>query len=535
MSVVNVQPGPQYRVEVRTKGVQGTAGIVQEVVAGTNVTVDNTDPHRPVVSATGGGGGGGVSSVVAGMGIEVNSANPAAPVVGVNSQTQASLSLAESALQPGDIAPVATSGNYSDLSGKPTLGTAAAQDAAAFATAAQGAKADTAIQTIVAGGNITVDNTDPQNPIVSSSGGGGGGGSVTSVAMTVPTGLSVAGSPVTTSGTLALSHASGYQAYTSAEASKLAGIEAGADVTDATNVSAAGAFMTASDDLDDISEGATNKHFTSTEKTKLSGIASGATANSADATLLDRANHTGTQLAATISDFSTAADARVSAAIGVTVQAYSAKLAAFAGLTGAADKLAYFTGASSMSTADLTSVARTLLAQTTQSNMRSTGLGLTSDGSSLVTAANYAAMRTLLSLGGAALLNVGTTNGTVAAGDDSRVTGALQAGTEDQTISGGARVTVKDLGSKSSGTVTPDPGDRPHQKYTNTGAHTLAPGSNYGDYYLDIINGSGAGAITTTGWTKVSGDSFTTTNGHKFRCGCSVTADGSTLVVLALQ
>lgn len=108
-------------------------------------------------------------------------------------------------------------------------------------------------------------------------------------------------------------------------------------------------------------------------------------------------------------------------------------------------------------------------------------------------------------------------------------------GTANITITGGARITVLDLGSKSSGTVTPDPGGRPHQKYTNTGAHTLAPGSNYGDYYLDILNGSGAGAITTTGWTKVSGDSFTTTNGHKFRCGCSVTADGSTLVVLALQ
>lgn len=42
------------------------------------------------------------------------------------------------------------------------------------------------------------------------------------------------------------------------------------------------------------------------EKTKLAGIATGATANSADATLLARANHTGTQLAATISDLSAA-------------------------------------------------------------------------------------------------------------------------------------------------------------------------------------------------------------------------------------
>lgn len=43
--------------------------------------------------------------------------------------------------------------------------------------------------------------------------------------------------------------------------------------------------------------------YSSAEKTKLSGIATAATANSSDATLLARANHTGTQLAATISDF----------------------------------------------------------------------------------------------------------------------------------------------------------------------------------------------------------------------------------------
>lgn len=42
---------------------------------------------------------------------------------------------------------------------------------------------------------------------------------------------------------------------------------------------------------------------TSTDKSKLDGIATGATANSSDATLLARANHTGTQAASTISDF----------------------------------------------------------------------------------------------------------------------------------------------------------------------------------------------------------------------------------------
>ena len=41
------------------------------------------------------------------------------------------------------------------------------------------------------------------------------------------------------------------------------------------------------------------------DKTKLDGVASGATANSTDATLLARANHTGTQAASTISNFDT--------------------------------------------------------------------------------------------------------------------------------------------------------------------------------------------------------------------------------------
>lgn len=53
----------------------------------------------------------------------------------------------------------------------------------------------------------------------------------------------------------------------------------------------------------------------SADKIKLDGIASGATVNSSDATLLARANHTGTQLSSTISDFNTAADARVAAGI----------------------------------------------------------------------------------------------------------------------------------------------------------------------------------------------------------------------------
>ena len=47
--------------------------------------------------------------------------------------------------------------------------------------------------------------------------GGGGSGTVTSVAMTVPTGLSVSGSPVTSSGTLAVTYTAGYSIPTTAK------------------------------------------------------------------------------------------------------------------------------------------------------------------------------------------------------------------------------------------------------------------------------------------------------------------------------
>lgn len=51
-------------------------------------------------------------------------------------------------------------------------------------------------------------------------GGGGGSGTVTSVAMSVPTGLSVSGSPITTSGTLAVSFANGYSIPTTTKQSQ---------------------------------------------------------------------------------------------------------------------------------------------------------------------------------------------------------------------------------------------------------------------------------------------------------------------------
>lgn len=52
------------------------------------------------------------------------------------------------------LAPVATAGTYASLTGKPTLGTAADNAEGDFATAAQGAKADTALQPDMAGRSV---------------------------------------------------------------------------------------------------------------------------------------------------------------------------------------------------------------------------------------------------------------------------------------------------------------------------------------------------------------------------------------------
>lgn len=58
---------------------------------------------------------------------------------------------------------------------------------------------------------------------------------------------------------------------------------------------------------------------TSAQFTKLNGVAENATANQSDTYLLDRANHTGTQTASTISDFDAAADSRIANAAGSSV------------------------------------------------------------------------------------------------------------------------------------------------------------------------------------------------------------------------
>jgi hypothetical protein len=185
--------------------------------------------------------------------------------------TAAEGALAGTALQPGAQIP------WTDVTGKPAtfppdltahLGAAdphpqyltAAEGSAAFATAAQGALAGTALQP-----GAQIPWTD-----------------VTGRPATFPPDL-----------TAHLGAADPHPQYLTTAEGTAAFAALGHGHAAATG--AAAGFMAAAD------------------KAKLDGIATGATANAADAALRDRATHTGTQAASTISDFGEAVDDRVAA------------------------------------------------------------------------------------------------------------------------------------------------------------------------------------------------------------------------------
>ena len=104
--------------------------------------------------------------------------------------------------------------------------------------------------------------------------------------------------------------------------------------------------------------------------------------------------------------------------------------------------------------------------------------------------------------------------------------------TEGLPETGGTTITSKNLGNIASGTLTIDVGARKLQHYSNVGAHALSPGGNTGFCYLDITNGTGAGAITTSGWDKLVG-SFTTNVGDQFRCLATINSATKVLKIVA--
>jgi hypothetical protein len=89
-------------------------------------------------------------------------------------------------------------------------------------------------------------------------------------------------------------------------------------------------------------------------------------------------------------------------------------------------------------------------------------------------------------------------------------------------------------GTKSSGTYTPAPASGNFQYAVNGGAHTLAPPATSCTMIVQYTNNGSAGAVTTSGFTKVSG-AFTTVNGDDFLCYLTRLNGFSSLNIVALQ
>lgn len=176
------------------------ASKLDSVVGGDNITIDNTDPQNPIISATGGATGDMAASVYDPTNVNGDAFDMDNMVEGTakilttaeRANIAAAVSHAANTSNPHGVTKSQVGlGNVDNTSdaNKPVstaqqaalnlkantsaLGTAASQPSTAFATAAQGTKADSALQSVVAGTNVSVDNTDPQNPVVSASGGGG--------------------------------------------------------------------------------------------------------------------------------------------------------------------------------------------------------------------------------------------------------------------------------------------------------------------------------------------------------------------------
>jgi len=160
------------------------------------------------------------------------------------------------------------------------------------------------LQSIDAGDGIEVDNTDPENPIVSAKVETvhGREGDVVAVAgdytdeqvSVDDTDFSPMGITGSNVHAILLSIVTGFSGI----------------VVTILDFITTKAFDKTVDDLDDVTAGTTNKHFTGIEKTKLSGIATGATANDTDANLKNRANHTGAQAISTVTDLQSTLDAK---------------------------------------------------------------------------------------------------------------------------------------------------------------------------------------------------------------------------------
>lgn len=103
------------------------------------------------------------------------------------------------------------------------------------------------------------------------------------------------------------------------------------------------------------------------------------------------------------------------------------------------------------------------------------------------------------------------------------------------TLTAGFVTTSYSLGTVTTGTVTPSVANGFFQHLTANGAFTLAPPAGACCIDIEVLNGASAGTITTSGFTKVNGDTYATTNALKFIFHVEKTQNYSRLSIEALQ
>lgn len=170
-----------------------------------------------------------------------------------------------------------------------------------------------------------------------------------------------------------------------------------------------------------------NGFMSASDKVKLNGVAAGATANQTDAYLLSRSNHTGTQSVATITGLGGAAILNVGTIAGTVAAGDDPRFSdvpsgSLAATIHAATSKTTPVDADEIPLAD--SAASWGLKKLTWANIKATLASVfLSRANNLSDLANASTSRTNLGLGDSATRNVGTTAGTVAAGDDPRFAG----------------------------------------------------------------------------------------------------------------
>jgi hypothetical protein len=179
VGVAGVTAGPGIFIDNSTPSQPqiSNTGVLQ-VQGGVGVVVDNTDPQKPIIDSTA------IQQLAPGPGISINSANPLIPVIGNNGVRQIIVNPGTGLLSTGGSTPTLVNTGVITVGAgvgiqTTQLGGAVQITNTGVATLTQGTGisitgpsitptiANAGVITIASGDStITVDNTDPQNPIV---------------------------------------------------------------------------------------------------------------------------------------------------------------------------------------------------------------------------------------------------------------------------------------------------------------------------------------------------------------------------------